>query len=210
MNLSDAFTRRKEIQEEIKLWTTRLSQSGTNSKVYNLDPNKKEISIISIIERQYTIEECIHALNKLMEEDKSLAVRISKTNSKIEVDLEDYEGNIRKVSIAELLILKDSIIPNMQIIVNSKPIITAGATKGEQKKGYIEYEILQPIAKNIDDVKEGVKFSKQIIESYTKSIIQDFGITLRQKYDEQDKINQFARRVKKALNEANKTTLLNL
>ncbi len=207
MNLSDAFTRRKEIQEEISLWTNRLECSGINKKIYLLDAEKKEIALKEATYREYTIEECLQALHNLMEEDKNLAIRISKTNARVEVELEDFDGNIRKVSIAELLILKESIIPNMQKIVQCKPVADLGK-EVKKLQGYIEYESIHPIVKQVDDVKEGVKITKQVIECYTKTVVEDFGITRRQQYDEQDKINHFARRVKKALNEANKAELV--
>lgn len=207
MNLSDAFTRRKEIQEEISLWTDRLNNAGINRKVYLLDADKKEIELVESFYREYTIEECLQSLQALMQEDKNLAIRISKTNAKVEVELEDFDGQVRRVSIAELLILKDSIIPNMQKIVSSKPIANSGK-EGKKLEGYVEYETIHPRMSNVEDVKEGVKFTKSVLQGYTKTVIEDFGISQRQKYDEQDKINHFARRVKKALNEANKAELL--
>ncbi|NUM36983.1 MAG: hypothetical protein HUU50_20780 [Candidatus Brocadiae bacterium] len=207
MNLSDAFTRRKEIQEEISLWTNRLEVSGCNRKVYLLDTEKKEVALKEANYREYTIEECLQSLHNLMQEDKNLAIRISKTNARVEVELEDFDGQIRKVSIAELLILKESIIPNMQKIVQCKPVADLGK-EVKKMQGYIEYESIQPSVKQIEDVKEGVKITKQVIEGYTKVVVEDFGISQRQKYDEQDKINHFARRVKKALNEANKAELV--
>ena len=98
LTLGDAFSRRKQIESEIATWISRLQLAGSESTRFTtkeIEGNMKFEPVPGSIKtfiRHYTIQECIKTLQNLINEDKSLALRISLTNQLAKATLIDLEG----------------------------------------------------------------------------------------------------------------------
>jgi len=213
--IGDAFSRRREIGEEINAWTQRLTQAGRDFRRYRtkqIDNSKAnymlpEEGTETIYKRVYTIKECVAKLNELIKEDMQLSLRISRTNAIAAANVMMLDGLEQKFSIPELLVFKNDIIPKLESIARAKPIRLD--IEFEEKENNILFA--RKIGKNFDKRKK--IHEKNIIEEkyivdYSIEEITEYGLPKREVYDEIDEIQAFAKRVQRAINQANKTSLV--
>ena len=217
MNLGDGFIRRKQIDAEIENWTNRLALAGKDTMNYQtkaIEGDKKFLPIPGSkkdYKRNYTIEECQEKIQKLIDEDKQLARRISLTNQIAKADLLDLDGKTKSLTIPELLVLRNEIAPKLERAAQSIPKVSTGVEVLEQKENVTKWRSIHPVYKHNQELSDkGHKIEKEYIDFYEVSEIIDYGRPERFVYDEIDKIHGWLERIKNAINEANKTELVNL
>jgi len=215
MNLGDGFNRRKQIASEIEKWIARLSLAGKNTIVYQTKSiNEKELIPIPGSKREYlrnySIEECRANIEELINEDRDLAIRISKTNQIAKAKLIDIDGKEKEMTIPELLVLKNEIAPKMERAIQSIPVMNSEAEIVEKTKNSIRTRTIEPSYLDVQELTEkGVRIDKRIVDFYNITESEDFGWDLRAKYDMADKISAWIERIRVAIAEANKTELIN-
>lgn len=218
MTLGDAFNRRKKLDSDIAIWLQRLGQAGVDRREYRTksiegnDAFVPEPGSEKITKRVYTIEECKKKLQELLKEDEELALRISITNQNAKAEVQLLDGTVKQLTIPELLVLKNEIIPKMENIARATPIRATGVNIFEEKDDYfVKHRTVTKIEKKKETLMEkGLKVEEVTIEGYNVVETTDYGILSRKVWDEIDKIQEFAQRVKQAINECNKTELLPL
>ncbi len=217
LTLGDAFSRRKQIEAEIENWTNRLKIAGRNTTNYqtkSIEGGKNFAAIPGTkknYERNYTIEECQEKIKELVEEDKKLALRISLTNQKAKAKMIDLEGNDVELSIPELIVLKNDIAPKLENTAQAIPKLAKNVEIIEKTESYIKWRNIYPVLKKKQSLSEqGHKIEEDIVDYYGVEEVTDFGIEERKIFDEIDKIHAWQHRLKEAINQANKTELLDL
>ncbi|MFX1255924.1 MAG: hypothetical protein ACFFCZ_30235 [Promethearchaeota archaeon] len=217
MNLGDAFGRRKQIDAELERWINRLQLAGRDSLHYETKAiegeGKFEATPGSSKEytRVYTIEECLEKINALIKEDQELALRISLTNQLAKAKLIDLDGTERELTIPELLVLKNEIEPKREKAARAIPIQAKGVEVIEKREEYTKWRSIKPMYKRQQELSEkGHKIENEYIDHYKIEEVLDYGYLERKVYDEVDKIHIWLQRIKKAINEANKTELVEL
>lgn len=217
MTLGDAFNSRKKLDADIQTWINRLTQAGREHRSYvtkNIEGDNAyapEAGTEKISLRHYTINECQQKLKELIEEDKILALRISLTNQKAKATIKGLDGVEKEMSVPELLVLKTDIIAKMEKAARAIP--TKGETTGvfEETKNYIKQRTVAKIEKKKETLLEkGMKLEETVVIGYKVDEITEYGINQRQAWDEIDRIQDFAQRVKQAISEANKTELVEI
>lgn len=216
MNLGDAFTRRKALENEIVTWQRRLQLAGCNEIRYDakdssaepteaIDGTKREFN------RSYSIKECLDKIKELIESDKELTIRISKTNQIAKAKMLDLDDNEVELTIPELIVLKNDILPK---ILETESYIPTAKEGMEVIKKEPNYSILREIHSNVKRTREinkdGFQIEKEETVSYSIRRIEDFGYNQRDVNDRLDKIHAWEQRLKEAINQANKTILINL
>lgn len=217
LTLGDAFSRRKQIDADINTWMSRLKLAGTESTRYTtkaIEGTTKFEPIpgsIKSFTRTYTIQECINALEKLIEEDKVLAIRISMTNQVAKAKLIDLNGTEKEYSIPELLVLKNDIAPKLEDLKRAIPVRVQGVDILEEKPDSIKYRIITETKKSVQEMGEkGQVITNTITDYFTVEERLDYGFNQRIVYDEIDKIHDWLVRLKEAINQANRTPLADL
>jgi hypothetical protein len=215
MTLSDGFNQRKKIQAELDKWIGRLSQSGTNKKEYFTKAIEgdgafeAEPGSLRESQRHYTIEECQAKIAELIEEDEQLAIRISLTNQIAKGTVTDLDGNQRELSVPELLVLRNEIIPKRLNIARAIPIQSQDVNVIEEADDHMVYRRVTRREKKKQTLTEkGHKVEETEIEGYQIMDMTDYGRNQRDVWNEIDRIQEFAESVKRAINEANKTELI--
>jgi hypothetical protein len=217
MTLGDAFSRRKQIQAEIDTWINRLQLAGKETTTYQTKEIEGENKFEAIpgtkkeYERNYTIEECKDQINQLIEEDKELALKISLTNQKARAKLTDLDGNEVEFSIPELIVLKNSISPKLERAAQAVPRQSQGVEIMEQTEDYTKWRSITPYYKTKQSLSEqGHKIEEEYVDYYQVQEVVDYGVQERDIFDEIDKIHAWQQRLKEAINQANKTELIEL
>jgi len=217
MNLGDGFARRKQISADIETWTNRLGLSGKDTTVYqtkSIDPAKiKEIipGTKKTYIRNYSVEECWKNIQELIEEDKLLARRISITNQTAKAKMLDLDGTEKVLTIPELLVLRNEIAPKLENAARALPKLPTGVEILAQSAKETKWRQIEPTRKISQELSEkGLRIDKEYIDFYTISEISDYGKPEREVFDEIDKIHKWLERIKNAINEANKTELVEL
>lgn len=217
MTLGDAFNRRKKLDADIQSWINRLAQSGKDTREYTTKTIEGADSFVpepgteKITTRHYTIEECQQKLSELIEEDKKLALRISLTNQKAKALVEDLQGVTREMTVPELLVLKTDIIPKLENAARAVPVRPEGINVFEQAPGYVKQRTIRKLEKKKETLSEkNLKIEETIIIGYHVVESTEYGMLQRQVWNESDRIQDFAQRIKQAINEANKTELIEL
>ncbi|MHA1149451.1 MAG: hypothetical protein ACTSR8_14535 [Promethearchaeota archaeon] len=215
--LGDAFSRRKQIEAELENWINRLKFTGRTSVSYQTKAIEGENKFVPIpgtkkeFSRSYTIEECQAKIKELIEEDKKLAMKISITNQKAKAKMIDLEGNEVELTIPELIVLKNSIAPKLENAAQAVPKLSKGVEVIEKTDVYTKWRTIYPYYKTKQSLSEqGHKIEEEYIDYYSVEEIMDFGVDERKVFDEIDKIHAWQHRLKEAINQANKTELLNL
>ncbi len=215
--LGDAFSRRKQIEAEIQTWINRLKLAGRDTNKYQTkkiegDDKFKPIPGTSKeYLRNYTIQECRTKIQELIEEDKKLALRISLTNQKAKAKLIDLDGSEKELTVPELLVLKNDIAPKLEQAAQAIPRLATGVEMVEKKEDFLKWQAIQPIYKIKQSLSEqGHKIEQEYIDYYDVQEITDYGIEDRKVFDEIDKIHEWQQRLKEAINQANKTELIEL
>jgi len=217
ITLGDGFSLRKQIEAELNNWINRLNLAGRNTIRYqtktiegenkfdNIPGSKKEFN------RTYTVEECKAKIEELIEKDQKLALRISLTNQKAKAKLLDLNGNEIELTIPELLVLKNDIAPKLERAAQSVPKLAKGVEIIENTQNYTKWRTIYPIYKTKQSLSEqGHKIEEKIIDYYEVEEITDFGVEERKVFDEIDKIHAWQHRLKDAINQANKTELIEI
>lgn len=217
MNLSDGFSRRKQISAELDTWINRLSLAGKTSVRYNTKEIEGENAYKPIAgskkeyDRSYTIEECNEKIQELIEEDKQLALRISLTNQVAKAPIIDLDGEQKELTVPELLVLKNDIAPKLERAAQSIPRQAKGVEVTEKGPDFIKWRTIYPSYKTKQSLSEkGHKIEEEYIDQYNIDEVVDYGYNERDVFDRIDKIHAWQHRLKEALNQANKTELLDL
>jgi len=217
MTLGDAFTRRKQIQSELENWYNRLAIAGKNTVKYEtkkIDGDKAFEPVPGTrteYKRNYSIDECQKKIQGLIEEDKKLAIQISLTNQKAKAQVIDLEGKEVTLTIPELLVLKNDIVPKLERAATSIPKLSKGVEVLEESDQIVKWRNVTPYYKTKQSLSDkGHKIEEKIIDYYLVEEFDDFGRPERQVFDEIDKIHAWQHRLKEAINQANKTELISL
>ncbi|NHI94345.1 MAG: hypothetical protein EAX96_17770 [Candidatus Lokiarchaeota archaeon] len=217
LTLGDAFSRRKQIESEIQTWISRLNLAGMDTKTYQtkkIDGEDKFKPIPGTKKdflRNYTIDECRNKIDELIKEDQKLAIRISITNQKAKAKIIDLNGIEKELTIPELLVLKNDIAPKLERTAQAIPKLRKGVEVIEKADNYIKWRIVSPkykIKQSLSD--QGHKIENEYIDYYDVQENIDYGIAEREVFDEIDKIHAWQHRLKEAINDANKTELIDL
>ena len=216
MNLGDAFIRRKQIATEIQTWTARLQLAGRDTKQYytksiESPPYDPTPGTIKDFKRTYTIEECRTKLDGLIKEDLVLAHRISLTNQKASGTFVDLDGTEKTLTIPALLVLRNDIAPKLEAAARAIPVKAKGVEVTDTDDGSIRWRNITPEYKHVQEFNDkGMKAENDIIDKYRIEEIVDYGWNERDVFDEIDKIHDWLQRIKNAINEANKTELVDV
>jgi len=217
MNLGDGFNRRKKLGADLEQWINRLQQSGQDRCHYRTktieggEAFSPEEGSKRVTTRHYTIEECRAKIDELLAEDQELALRISLTNQQASAELEDLEGNTRTLTVPELLVLKNDIIPKLEQVARSRPIQANGVNVFEESDEAIKYRQVTEVSRSKETITDaGHKVEEKIIEGYDIVETTDYGLPQREVWNEVDKVKEFAQRVKQAISQANSTELVPL
>ncbi len=217
MNLGDAFARRKQIGAEIENWLARLRLAGRDTLQYRTLSIENKENLVPIpgskrdFKRTYSIEECLDKLKALIEEDRKLALRISLTNQKARAKLVDFDGAEKELTIPELLVLKNDIAPKLENMARAIPIKAKGVEVTKETDKVMNWRAITKIEKASQELSDkGHKIEKQVVDYYQIDEVADYGHEERKVFDDIDKIHLWLQRVRNAINDANKTPLLDL
>lgn len=217
LTLGDAFNRRKKLAGDIEAWTNRLKSSGHTKRTYRSkeidgkhaftpEPGSEKTTT-----RHYTIEECRERLREAIAEDQQLALRISRTNQVARAEVEDLTGKTATYSIPELLVLKDSIIPKMEEAARAVPLRTDGVNVIESGGNFVRYRNVTKVERKKETFSDkGLKAEEMELLGYDVVEVADYGLPSREIWNEVDRIQEFAQRVKQAINRANKAELVDV
>lgn len=222
MTLGDGFTRRKQIQNDINKWLSRLRYAGREEIHYSV-VDKSDIDIsdnaipgtVKEFKRAYSISECIEKIENLIEEDKILAKRISLTNQRAGAVMINLKGEEETLTIPELIILKNEIAPKILQLVSDIPtkqddLHSLEDVEDRGDKGVV-WRKVNPITSRTRIMTDNNMYQDvDKIVQYNIKRVNDFGYSNRQIYDKEDKVNDWIHRIKEAINQANKTKLIEL
>lgn len=217
MTLGDAFNRRKKLGADLQTWIQRLGQAGTERREYRTrsiegkgafepEPGSERRT-----HRHYTIEECRERIELILVEDRDLALRISLTNQRARSRVVDLQGVERELSVPEMLVLKADLIPKLEQVARAVPIRADGVNIFESGEGFICHRRIKKVEKKKESLTDkGIKIEEIEVIGHDVTETTDYGILVRDAFNEIDRIQDFAQRVKQAINEANKTELIDL
>lgn len=215
--LGDAFNRRKKLGADLETWIHRLSQAGAERRVFRTraiegdkafepEPGSEKRS-----HRHYTITECRERIEQILDEDRQLAMRISLTNQRAVSKVVDLSGTERALTVPELLVLKGDLIPKLEQAARAVPTRADGVNVIEQGDSFIRHRTVKKVEKTKQTMSDkGIKVEEVETIGYDVVETTDYGIPLRESWNEIDRIQDFAQRVKQAINQANKTELVEL
>ena len=159
--------------------------------------------------RHYTIEECQEKLKTLIREDQELALRISKTNQVATGSVQDLDGTVKELTVPELLVLKNDVIPKLEAAARAVPLRADGVNVFEQGDGFVRYRAIKKQERKKETLLDkGMKVEELQTIGYDVSEVTDYGVPRRAAWNEVDRIQEFSERVKQAVAEANKTELV--
>ncbi|NYE49313.1 hypothetical protein HDA32_004433 [Spinactinospora alkalitolerans] len=217
MTLGDAFNRRKKLAADLQSWINRLSLSGNERRAYRTSrlegegAYRPQPGTEKATRREYTVQECRERIAAILEEDRELALRISRTNQLARAEIEDLDGRMRLLSIPELLVLKDDTIPKLEQAARAVPLRADDVGVYESGDDWVRYRTVKKIERKRESFSEkGLKVEEMELLGYDVVEVTDYGAARRAQWDEIDRIGEFAQRVKQAINQANKTDLAEL
>ncbi len=215
MTLSDGFNRRKKIEADLATWMQRLAASGKDRRELTTKSIDGDGAFVpepgseKLTKRTYTIEECRARIGELLAEDRQLAVRISLTNQQAKSKVADIDGVEREMTVPELLVLKNDIIPKLEQYIRAIPTRAEGVNVYATGTGSIGYRDIKKLEKKKESITDkGIKMEETVVTGYKVDETTDYGVLQRDSWNEIDRIHDFAQRVKQAINEANKTPLI--
>jgi hypothetical protein len=215
MTLGDAFNRRKKIAANLQTWLNRLREAGKDVRTYRTkaiegpDAFQPEPGTEKVSGRHYTIEECQSQISELTRQDRELALRISLTNQRAKSRVIDLDGSEREFTIPELLVLKNEIIPKLEEIARATPAYAQGVNVFEYGNGFIKHREVVKVERKKETISEkGLKVEDRITEGFDIKEYTDYGRPIRDIWNQVDRIQDFAERVKQAIQDANKTELV--
>lgn len=216
MNLGNAFARRKQLSAEINTWINRLGLAGRNTKQYQtLDiSGGKDFSpipgTIKQFTRNYSIEECRERLDKLIAEDRDLALRISLTNQIAKGKVVNMDGEEQELTIPELLVLKNDIAPKIEQAIRNIPRKATGIELMEQKEKSVKWRTISTRYKTEQVLGDKGVAENKVVDYHDVHEVEDFGYSERAVFDEVDKVHKWMQSLKEAVNQANQTELVDL
>lgn len=217
MGLGDAFNRRKKLGADLQTWINRLSQAGSERREFRTKAIEGEGAFQpepgseKRTKRHYTIEECHERIRATLAEDRDLALRISLTNQRARATIVDLDGVERELTIPELLVLKGDMIPKLEQVARATPTRAQGVSVIEEGSGFVRHQSIRKVERQKQTLSEkGMKVEEVETIGYDVVEVTDFGHPLREAYNEIDRIQDFAQRVKQAINQANMTDLVEL
>lgn len=218
MNLGDGFSRRKQVQNEFQTWLRRLALAGKDEITFTTpelgDSEDKAIpGSLKKFTRNYTIGECEAKLDSLIKEDTQLAHRISLTNQVAKAIMTDIDGNSVELTIPELIVLKNDIAPKLSEIVDNIPRRAIGeeVIESDASSTNIKWRKIKTMISRTREVgKNGFQRDVDVVQGYQVKEVMDYGFPERYIFDRKDKIAAWETRLKEAINQANKTLLVDL
>ncbi|MDA2808075.1 hypothetical protein [Nocardiopsis suaedae] len=217
MTLGDAFNRRKKLASDLQSWLNRLGLAGAERRSYrttSLEGDgayRPEPGTEKATSRAYTVPECQERIAAILAEDEELALRISRTNQRARAEIEDLDGRVRTLSVPELLVLKDDVIPKLEQAARAVPLRADGVGVYDSGDDWIRYRTVKKVERKRESFSDkGLKIEEVELEGYDITEVTDYGLPRRSQWDEVDRIAEFAQRVKQAINRANKTELVEL
>jgi hypothetical protein len=217
LGLGDAFNRRKKLGADLQTWINRLSQAGAERrefrtkaiegpKAFQPEPGSEKRT-----HRHYTIEECHERIQAILTEDRALAQRISLTNQQAKATIVDLDGVERELTIPELLVLKGDLIPKLEQVARATPTRAQNVSVIEEANDYVRHQSIRKVEHNKQTLSDkGMKIEERVILAYDVVEVTDYGLPMREAWNEIDRIQDFAQRVKQAINQANKADLVEL
>lgn len=198
-------------------WYNRLVLAGTNTVKFEIKKIKGKKAFEPIpgtrteFKRNYTIEECQNKIQELIEEDKKLTIQISLTNQKESVKVIDLDGKEVALTIPELLVLKNDIAPKLERAATSIPKLAKGVEIIEKTGEYTKWRSVTPYYKTKLSLSDkGHKIEEKMIDYYEVQEYADFPKPEREVFDAVDKIHAWQQHLKEAINQANKTELIEI
>ena len=217
MTLGDAFNRRKKLAADLQAWINRLGLAGLERRSFRTavlegdGAYRPEAGTEKQSTRQYTVQECRDRIAAILNEDQELALRISRTNQQARADIEDLDGRVRTLSIPELLVLKDDAIPKLEQAARAVPLRADDVGVYERGDDWVRYRIVKKVErKNETFSDKGLKVEEIELLGHDVVEVTDYGLIRRDQWDAIDRIGEFDQRVKQAINQANKTELVEL
>lgn len=217
LTLGDAFNRRKKLGADLQTWINRLHTAGTDARAFRTKAIEGEAAFVpepgseKLRERHYTIQECRSRIAEIIAEDRDLALRISLTNQRAKAEIEDLDGLTRELSIPELLVLKADIIPKLEQAARAVPTRAEGVNVFERGDTFVRHRTIKQLDQKKQTMSDkGMKIEENEIIGYDVVETTDYGILQRDAWNEVDRIQEFAQRVKQAINRANKAELVEL
>ena len=123
----------------------------------------------------------------------------------------DLDGTQREFTVPELLVLKNEVIPRLEEIARATPTSAVGVNIFDRGQGFIRHREIARVERKKETVTDkGLKIEDRVIEGYDVREVTDYGLPAREVWNEVDRIQEFAERVKQAVQEANKTELVEL
>lgn len=215
MTLGDAFNHRKKTGAELEKWISRLSQAGNDKKEYftktieGENAFEAEPGSLKESKRHYSIEECKEKINQLIKEDEELAMKISLTNQIAKGTITDLDGKERTLTVPELLVLRNEIIPKLEAIARATPTRSQNVNVIEETNSYIVHRTVIKKEKKKEIITDkGHKVEELELEGYKVIDTTEYGSNQREVWNEIDRIQEFAASVKQAINDANRTELI--
>jgi hypothetical protein len=215
ITLGDAFNRRKKLAADLAAWIARQQQSGVTRRSFRTkgvdgshaflpEPGTEKSTT-----RHYTLEECRAKIKEILAEDRSLALRISRTNQQARAEVEDLDGKVREYTIPELLVLKDDSIPKLEQAARAIPCLADGVNVVSRGAGNVVHRTVTKVERKKETFSDkGLKAEEIELLGYDVVETTDFGVPSRDVWNEVDRIQEFLQRVKLAINRANKTELV--
>jgi hypothetical protein len=215
MTLGDAFNRRKKLAADLAAWIARQQQSGVTKRSFRTKAVdgatafQPEPGTEKTTTRHYTLEECRAKIKEILAEDRSLALRISRTNQQARASVEDLDGNTREYTIPELLVLKDDAIPKLEQAARAIPCLADGVNVVSRGQGNVVHRTVAKVERKKETFSDkGLKAEEIELLGYDVVETTDYGVVAREVWNEVDRIQEFLQRVKLAVNRANKTELV--
>ena len=217
LSLGDAFNRRKKLGADIQTWLNRLGGSGSDTRRFRtLEIEGAEAFVPTpgterITTRHYTIDECHERLQALLREDRELAFRISLTNQRAKAIVTDLDGLEREMTIPELLVLRNDLIPKLEQVARAVPRRAEGVNLIEEAEARVRHRAITKLEETKETLTDkGHKILEKRTIGYDVVETTDYGLQVRDAHNEIDRIQEFSERVKQAIQQANKCELVAL
>jgi hypothetical protein len=208
MTLGDAFNRRKKLSADLQSWIARLGLAGTERRTYRTSALDGDAAYRP---DPGTVQECREKIAAILAEDEQLALRISRTNQQARAEIEDLGGQVRVLSIPELLVLKDDAIPKLEQAARAVPLRADDVSVYDSGDDWVRYRVVKKVERKKETFSDkGLKVEEIELLGHDVVEVTDYGLPRREQWDTIDRIGEFAQRVKQAINQANKTELAEL
>jgi hypothetical protein len=108
-------------------------------------------------------------------------------------------------------VLKDDAIPKLEQAARSVPLRADDVSVYETGADWARYRQVKKVERKKESFSDkGLKVEEIELLGYDVIEVTDYGVPRREQWDAIDRIGEFAQRVKQAINQANKTDLVEL